>query len=130
MARSTKQALVQYNHEPEATHALRFPFSVGGLRIETISLSPPTLADLRFFRFRENLDAADILAACSSIDVETIRLMRWPDVDAALAIAFEMIPADLVTLLKGEADAKVDAVEAPIALSQDEGDPGSFTEFI
>lgn len=138
MARAAKGTTVSYDHEPEASHTLRFPFSVDGEKVDHLDLFPPTFESLKLLRAKDPIDASDVLAICSTLDVVTIGRMRWPDVDAALALALEMIPPDLAAHLTGAAEeietspqpeAPPASTEAPIELAAPDEEPGSLVDF-
>lgn len=109
MARPARSGEPIYNHEPERLVTLRYPFTVGGSKIEALPLNPPPFRDLQYLRAKDLVDGADVLAVMSGLPVETIGAMRWPDVEAALESAFELLPAEFVEVLKGG------SVDAPIA---------------
>ena len=141
MARPARSGEPVYNHEPERRVTLRYPFTVGGSKIEALPLNPPPFRDLQYLRAKDLVDGADVLAVMSGLPIEIVGAMRWTDIAAALDQAFDLLPPELVDVLKGggenrqatdePSDAALPAADAGevIDLEAPGDDPGPLSSF-
>jgi hypothetical protein len=110
----------EYRHEPVVFVELRFPFAIAGQVIDRIGLSPPTFDDLARLRRAETQSAAELIAAMSGWPPPVIGMVRWPDVEAILREALELLPPDMVAI--GAAEAAAPAAEPPMAPAEPLGE--------
>ena len=123
MAHPARSGEPTYDHDPERHVSLRYPFKAGGRSLDKLPLNPPSFRDLQFLRAKDLVDGADVLSVMSGLPVETVGAMRWPDVEAALSVAFELLPPEFVEVLKGDGEKPAVADEPPAeAPPSDTGD--------
>ena len=75
---------------------LAYPFRIGHRRIARLDLVPPTLDEIETLRSLDRLGPREILAAMTELDPREVGHLRWPDVEAALEAARELLPPDLL----------------------------------
>lgn len=88
-----------YHHKTAASVTLEYPFTLEGVRLDMVELSPPTLGNLTALRSLPVVSAVDVILAISGLPVVTIEAMRWPDIERILDEARALLPPDFVAKL-------------------------------
>jgi hypothetical protein len=97
-----------YRHDPSTVMPLNFPFALDGAKVDRVPLAPPSLDGLEFLRGEAGLSARNIILVTSPLSPRAIGALRWPDVEAILTAALDLLPADLVALMRGEPESEAE----------------------
>jgi len=97
-----------YRHDPSTVVPLAFPFALDGAKVERVPLAPPSLDGLGFLRGDEGLSARNIILVTSPLSPRAIGALRWPDVEAILTAALDLLPADLVAQMRGDPESEAE----------------------
>lgn len=97
---------------------LIWPLHVGGKRITSIGLRPPTLADLEALAEAEAISAADVIVAATDLPPHVIRRLRWPDVAGLLEAARPLFPPGFFERFEADEDSVPHTPSSP-ALAPD-----------
>jgi hypothetical protein len=101
-----------YRHDPSTVVPLAFPFALDGAKVDHVPLAPPSLDGLEFLRSAEGLSARNIILVTSPLSPRAIGSLRWPDVEAILTVALDLLPGDLVAQMRGESDSEAGILPA------------------
>lgn len=97
-----------YRHDPSTVVPLTFPFALDGAKVDRVPLAPPSLDGLEFLRGEEGFSARKIILVTSPLSPRAIGALRWPDVEAILRAALDLLPGDLVAQVRGERESEAE----------------------
>lgn len=104
-----------YRHEPSTVVPLTFPFALDGAKVDRVPLAPPSLDGLEFLRGEAGLSARNIILVTSLLSPRAIGALRWPDVEAILTAALDLLPGDLVAQMRGEPESDAEILPSDLA---------------
>ncbi|MBB3996866.1 hypothetical protein [Aureimonas pseudogalii] len=73
------------------TVRLRFPFDIEGIKVRSVSMVPPTFADVEALT-AGRISELEMFARMCGLPVMVLRAMRWPDVETVTLFARHLAP--------------------------------------
>jgi len=87
-------------HAGKRKFYLMLPYSVDGRLVSELTLSPPTMADIRDWCGGLLEGQIALIARMTGETPETLEAMAWPDAEPFLALVRSMLPAFVVSELE------------------------------